>query len=155
MLGTLHAVFYRSQYAHATITRLDVSAAKSYPGVVTVLTGQDLLGAVGTIPCGATGPGMHVPVNHALAVDKVGFVGQAIAVVVAESEAVAQDALELIEMDVDILPAVVDPEAAAESDSPVIHEEFGTNVMFRIFGPAPEPVANATWHYRRLVRAGR
>ncbi len=139
MLGTLHAVFYRSQYAHANITRLDVSAAKMHPGVVAVLTGEDLLDKVGTIPCGAAGPGMNVPVNHALAVGKVGFVGQPIAVVVAESAAAAEDALELIEMDVEALPAVVDPEAAAESDAPVIHEEFGTNVMFRIFGPAPEP----------------
>ncbi len=139
MLGTLHAAFFRSQYAHAKINRLDVSAAKDHPGVVTVLTGEDLLDKVGTIPCGAATPGMNVPVNHALAVGKVGFVGQPIAVVVAEMAAAAQDALDLIEMDVDVLPAVVDPEAAAESDSPVIHEEFGTNVMFRTFGPAPEP----------------
>ena len=139
MLGTLHAAFFRSQYAHAKINSLDVSAAKSHPGVVTVLTGEDLLDKVGTIPCGATGPGMNVPVNHALAVGKVGFVGQPIAVVVAETPAAAQDALDLIEMDVDMLPAVVDPEAAAESDAPVIHEEFGTNIMFRVYGPAPEP----------------
>jgi carbon-monoxide dehydrogenase large subunit len=139
MLGTLHAAFFRSQYAHARINRLDVSAAQNQPGVVTVLTGDDLLDKVGTVPCGATGPGMNVPVNHALAVGKVGFVGQPIAVVVAETAAAAQDALDLIEMDVDILPAVVDPEAAAEPDAPVIHEAFGTNVMFRVFGPAPQP----------------
>ena len=139
MIGTLHAAFFRSQYAHAKINRIDVSIAKRHPGVVAVLTGEDLLDKVGTVPCGATGPGMNVPVNHALAVGKVGFVGQPIAVVVAETAAIAQDALDLIEMDVDMLPAVVDPEAAAAPDAPVIHEEFGTNVMFRVFGPAPEP----------------
>ena len=85
--------------------------------------GEDILDKIGTIPCGATGPGMNVPVNHAVATGKVGFVGQPIAVVVAESAAVAQDALDLIEMEVEDLPAVVDPEAAADPGSPVIHEE--------------------------------
>jgi carbon-monoxide dehydrogenase large subunit len=139
MLGTLHAAFFRSQYAHARITSLNVEAAKNHPGVVTVLTGQDLVGKVGTIPCGAASEGMKVPVNHALAVGKVGFVGQPIAVVVADSLATAQDAVDLIEMDVDILPAVVDPEAAAQPGSPKVHDEFDDNIMFRIFGPAPTP----------------
>jgi carbon-monoxide dehydrogenase large subunit len=139
MLGTLHAAFFRSQYAHARINSLNVEAAKNLPGVVTVLTGQDLLGKVGTIPCGAASEGMKVPVNHALAVGKVGFVGQPIAVVVAASLATAQDAVDLIDMDVEILPAVVDPEAAAQPGSPKVHDEFDDNIMFRIFGPAPAP----------------
>src|SRR5688572_4060493 len=120
MVGTLHAAFYRSPYAHARINSIDVEAAKHHPGVVTVLTGEDLLGKVGTIPCGATGEGMNVPVNHALAVGKVGFVGQPVAVVVADSPYTAQDAVDLIEMDVDVLPAAVDPEAAAQPGAPKV-----------------------------------
>src|SRR5215510_1864733 len=96
MVGTLHAAFFRSPYAHARIKSLNVEAAKNLP-------------EVGTVPCGAAGPGMKVPVNHALAVDKIGFVGQPIAVVVANNPYVAQDAVNLIEMEVDVLPAVVDP----------------------------------------------
>ncbi len=138
-VGTLHAAFFRSPYAHARIKSLNVEAAQKLPGVVTVLTGADILGKVGTIPCGAAGPGMKVPVNHALAVGKVGFVGQPVAVVVATNAYVAQDAVNLIEMDVDLLPAVVDPEQAAEPGSPKVHDEFDDNIMFRVFGPAPEP----------------
>jgi carbon-monoxide dehydrogenase large subunit len=139
MVGTLYAAFFRSSYAHARIRRLNVDAARRHPGVVTVLTGNDLLGKVGTVPCGAAGPGMKVPVNHALAVDKVGFVGQPIAVVVADSPYTAQDAVDLIEIDVDMLPAVVDPEQAAQPGTPQVHDEFDDNIMFRVFGPAPEP----------------
>jgi carbon-monoxide dehydrogenase large subunit len=141
LVGTLHAAFFRSQYAHARINNLNVEAAKHHPGVVTVLTGQDIMGKVGTIPCGAASPDMKVPVNHALAVDKVGFVGQPIAVVVAHSLAAAQDAVDLIGMDVDMLPAVVDPEAAAQPGSPKVHDEFDDNIMFRIYGPAAQPSA--------------
>jgi carbon-monoxide dehydrogenase large subunit len=140
-VGTLHAAFFRSPYAHARIKSLDVEAAKSLPGVVTVLTGADLLGKVGTVPCGAAGPGMKVPVNHALAVGKVGFVGQPVAVVVANNPYVAEDAVNLITMDVEVLPAVVDPEQAAQPGAPRVHDEFDDNIMFRVFGPAPEPAA--------------
>ena len=112
---------------------------KAHPGVVTVLTGADLLGKVGTVPCGAAGPGMKVPVNHALAVGKVGFVGQPVAVVVANDPYVAEDAVNLIDMDVEVLPAVVDPEQAAQPGTPRVHDEFADNIMFRVFGPAPEP----------------
>lgn len=139
LVGILHAAFFRSPYAHARITRLNVEAATQLPGVITVLTGEDILGKVGTIPCGATGPGMKVPVNHALAVGKVGFVGQPIAVVVATDPYIAQDAVHLIDLEVDMLPAVVDPEQAAEPGAPKVHDEFDDNVMFRVFGPAPEP----------------
>jgi carbon-monoxide dehydrogenase large subunit len=138
-VGTLYAAFFRSPYAHARIKSLNVEAAQSHPGVVTVLTGADLLGKVGTVPCGAAGPGMKVPVNHALAVGKVGFVGQPVAVVVANDPYVAEDAVNLIDMDVEVLPAVVDPEQAAQPGTPRVHDEFADNIMFRVFGPAPEP----------------
>lgn len=135
--GILHAAFYRSPYAHARIKSLNVDAARQHPGVVTVLTGADLVGKIGTIPCGAASPDMKVPANHALAVNTIGFVGQPIAVVVADSLYTAQDAVEKITMDVEVLPAVVDPEAAAQPGSPKVHEEFADNIVFRGFGPAP------------------
>jgi carbon-monoxide dehydrogenase large subunit len=150
--GTLHAAFFRSPYAHARIRSLDVEAAKNHPGVVTVLTGNDLLGKVGTIPCGATGPGMKVPVNHALAVGKIGFVGQPVAVVVADSPYTAQDAIDRIQMDVEVLPAVVDPEQAAQPGAPRVHDEFDDNVMFHVFGPAPTPADKPTGVTDELFR---
>jgi carbon-monoxide dehydrogenase large subunit len=139
MVGTLHAAFLRSPYAHARIESIKVDVAQNHPGVITVLTGNDLLGTIGTIPCGAVSEGMKVPVNHALAVGKVGFVGQPVAVVVADDPYTAQDAVDLIEMHVAILPAVVDPEQAAQPDSPKVHDEFDDNIMFRVYGPAPVP----------------
>jgi carbon-monoxide dehydrogenase large subunit len=139
MAGTLHAAFFRSPYAHARITRLHVEAARQHPGVIAVLTGNDILGKVGTIPCGAAVPGMKLPVQHALAVGKVGFVGQPVAVVVAESPSTAQDAVDLIAMEAEVLPAVVDPEQAAQPGAPRVHDDFDTNIMFHIYGPAQSP----------------
>ena len=72
MAGTLHAAFLRSPYAHARITGLHVEAARQHPGVVAVLTGHDILGKVGTIPCVAAAPGLKLPVQHALAVGQGG-----------------------------------------------------------------------------------
>src|SRR2546430_3507032 len=114
MVGTLHAAFFRSPYAHARIRSLNVEAAKSLPGVVTVLTGADLLGKVGTIPCGAAGPGMKLPVNHALAVDKVGFVGQPVAVGGACRPYFAPDAGNIIRMGVGLVPALVESHQSAQ-----------------------------------------
>lgn len=124
MVGTLHAAFFRSPYAHARIKRLNVEAAQNHPGVVKMLTGSDILGKVGTIPCGATGPGMKIPVNHALAVGKVGFVGQPVAIVVADDPYTAQDAVNLIELEVDVLPAVANAIIDALAPFGVTHLEM-------------------------------
>src|SRR5262249_61286668 len=94
---------------------------------------------VGTIPCVAAAPGLKLPVQHALAVGKVGFVGQPVAVVVAESPSTAQDAVDLIEMDVELLPAVVDPEQAAQQGAPKVHDDFDDNIRFHLYGPAHPP----------------
>jgi carbon-monoxide dehydrogenase large subunit len=139
LAGTLHAAFLRSPYAHARLTGLHVEAARQHPGVVAVLTGDDILGKVGTIPCVAAAPGLKLPVQHALAVGKVGFVGQPVAVVVAESPATAHDAVEVIAMDVELLPAVVDPEQAAQPGAPKVHDDFDDNIMFHLYGPAHPP----------------
>jgi CO/xanthine dehydrogenase Mo-binding subunit len=98
-----------------------------------------MFGKVGTIPCSAATPGVKLPVQHVLAVGKLGFVGQPVAVVVAESLATAHDAVDLIKMDVEVLPAVVDPEQAAQPGAPRVHDDFDDNVMFHIDGPAHVP----------------
>ena len=131
LAGTLHAAFFRSPYAHARITGLHVEAARQHPGVIAVLTGDDILGKVGTIPCVAVAPGLKLPVQHALAVGKVGFVGQPVAVVVAESPATAHDAVEVIAMDVELLPAVVDPEQAAQPGASKVHDDFDNAAITR------------------------
>ncbi|HEY3188166.1 MAG TPA: xanthine dehydrogenase family protein molybdopterin-binding subunit, partial [Solirubrobacteraceae bacterium] len=102
--GSLHAAFVRSDVAHGHVRAIDAEAARCLPGVVAVLTGEDVLGKVGTVPCRTSVPGMQSPVHHALAVDKVCFVGQPIAMVVAEHAAVARDAVDLIRVDVEPLP---------------------------------------------------
>ena len=136
--GSFHAAFLRSNFAHARLRALDVERARRHPGVVAVFTGRDVLGRIGTIPCKASVLGMATPLHHALAVDKVCFVGQPIAMVVARDPYAAHDALELIEADFEPLPAIVDPEAAARPEAPRIHDELKSNVCYRIFGPAPD-----------------
>jgi carbon-monoxide dehydrogenase large subunit len=136
--GCLHAAFLRSDWAHARIRAVDVSGAARRPGVVTVVTGEDVVGKIGTIPCRSSVPGMKRPVHHALAVDKVCFVGQPVAMVVAESPAAAWDALASVHVDFEPLPAVSEPEGAVQPGAAVIHEDLGDNVAYRLFGPATD-----------------
>ena len=130
----------RSIYAHAKINSIDVSKAKELPGVVAVLTGADIAGQTGLVPCCVEVPGMKLPDHPLLAVGKVRYVGEPVAVVVANSRYIARDATDLIEVDYDPLDAVVDPEKAAEHDSLPIHETFGDNIAFRseVTNPAVE-----------------
>jgi carbon-monoxide dehydrogenase large subunit len=148
LAGLLHLVLLRSDRGHARIKRIDVSKARSAPGVVAVYTGKDLEGKVGGVPCGvqnaegnhySAGVKLNVPAFPVLAIGKVNFVGQAYAAVVASDPYLAHDALDLIDVEFEELPAVVDVEKAIEPGSPVIHEEFGSNVAFHIpGGPTPE-----------------
>ena len=130
LADTLHVAFLRSPHAHARITALDVEAAKNAPGVVAVFTGKDVEGKVGFVPCAAALPGLKVPQYPVLAGNKVIFVGQPIAAVVATDKYKARDAVDLINIDFDPLDVVVDPEAAAKPDSPVIHADFGDNIAY-------------------------
>lgn len=129
LVGTLHCAFLRSDYAHAAINSIDTSAAKELPGVVTVITAEDL-GEVGGIPCGAEIPDLKVPDHPALAVGRVRFVGEPVAAVVATDAYIARDALDLIEVDYEELPAVTDLDKAVEADSPLIYDDFGDNIGF-------------------------
>ena len=122
--GMLHCAILRSPHAHARIRSVDTSKAEQAPGVFAALTGEDLerwARRIGTVPPGWAG--------YALATDKVHFVGEPVAAVAATSRYLAEDALELIEVDYEPLPPVLDPYKAMEADSPLVFEHKGTNVM--------------------------
>jgi carbon-monoxide dehydrogenase large subunit len=123
-----YAAILRSPYAHARILSTNVDKAKALPGVVTVLTGADLQGK--NVPCGWTLPDMKVAPHPALAVGKVRYTGDAVAVVVAEERDIARDALDLIEVDYEPLPVVVDAEKAIQPGAPQLHEEVPRNTTF-------------------------
>src|SRR5438067_5939591 len=122
--GMLHMAVARSMYAHARIKRVDVSKAQKLPGVVAVVTGEEVAAHCGPIPCAASIPNMKNAIRQLLAVGKVRFVGEPIAAVVAEDKYIARDAADLIEIDYDVLPAVVDPEKAMSASSPRLYDEF-------------------------------
>lgn len=130
--GTLHVAFLRSPYAHARLLRVDASAVKSSPGVVTVLAGGDVAGKIGSVPCACIGvlEGLKVPEHPVLAREKVVFVGQPVAAVVAETPYQATDGLNALDLEYELLPTVTDPEAAVRPGSSLVHEQFGDNVAF-------------------------
>ena len=128
--GVLHAEFVRSPHANAKIISIKTDTAKKLPGVVGIFTGADVNDKVGTIPCASPIPGGKSPDHTVLAGARVYFVGHPVAVVVAETRTIARDALDLIDVDYEPLPAVIDPEKALEKDSPLTHPELGTNVAF-------------------------
>src|SRR5256714_902697 len=129
--NTLHVAFVRSMYAHARINGIDTAEASKAAGVVAVYTGKDIASKVGPVPCAAALPDLKVPDYRVLATDKVLFVGHPIAAVVATDKYLARDAVELIAVDYEELPAVVDVEAAAKG-GPVIHEKFGDNIAYKL-----------------------
>ena len=128
---TLHAAFVRSIYAHAKLKSVDVSEALKAPGVVAVYTGKDISQKIGAVPCGAALPDLKVPDHRVLATNKVYFVGHPIAVVVAEDKYAARDAADLIQVDYEELPVVLDEEKAA-AGGPLIHEQFGNNIAYKL-----------------------
>ena len=127
----LHVAFVRSMYAHARISGVDTSEALKAPGVVAVYTGADIAEKVGPVPCAAALPDLKVPDYRVLATDKALFVGHPIAAVVATDKYLARDAVDLISVDYEELPAAVDVEAAAQGGA-VIHEKFGDNIAYKL-----------------------
>ena len=119
----VHAVFVRSVMAHANLRSVDAGAARAMPGVVAVFTGDDLEG-VGGVPCGFAPDGgpMNEPPRPVLAQGKVRFVGDMIAMVIAETPEQARDAAEAVEVDYDELPAVVTMDAAMADGAPTLHD---------------------------------
>src|SRR6266704_3425802 len=128
---TLHVVFVRSLYAHARINGVDASEALKAPGVIAVYTGKDVAEKIGPVPCASALPDLKVPDYRVLATDKALFVGHPIAAIVATDKYAARDAVDLISVEYEELPAVVDVEAAAKGGT-VIHEKFGDNVAYKL-----------------------
>ena len=123
--GTAHAAVLRSPHAHAEIVSLDATAALSMPEVVTVLTGEDVAAWSRPFIAGVKQPMRH----YALAVDRVRYTGEPVAVVVARDRYGAEDALERIEVEYRELDPVVDPVAAAAPGAPLLHRDVGSNVV--------------------------
>src|SRR5262247_2354234 len=124
--GMLHAAFMRSTVPHGRLLSVDVSEARALPGVIAVYTGADMAerSSIGTHQM----PGMKIPSFYSLATDKVRYVGDPIAMVVAESRAIAEDAVELIVEDIEWLDPVMTYEDALDPASPLIFEELGDNI---------------------------
>ena len=162
--GVLFAAFLRSPHAHARILSVDTSPARQLPGVVATLTAADLEGSVGDIPANQVDPqpGLAAPEHPILARGKACYVGQPVAVVVAETREGARDAIEAIRVDYEVLPAIVDPLQALDPASEPIHAEIGTNLAVRHVmqrGDADAAIANAphvvkgTYYVPRLAPA--
>jgi len=130
--GMLYAAMLRSPHAHAKINSIDTAAAKAAPGVMAVYTGADTEGVLNPIPCAWMPPDTDMKaVDHpAIAKDVVRYQGDAVAVVVAENRYQAEDALELINVDYEPLPAVISPYEAMQPGAPQIHEDAPNNQAF-------------------------
>ena len=130
--GMLHAVFVRSEYAHAKILGIDTSAALELPGVIAVLTGEDFRTEVKSMRQPVLLPNLPAayPEYYALAVDKVKYHGDPVAVVIARDKYTAEDAAELVLVDYEELPVILDAEAALEPGAPQVHDDQPGNEMF-------------------------
>ncbi|HMQ33779.1 MAG TPA: xanthine dehydrogenase family protein molybdopterin-binding subunit [Chloroflexaceae bacterium] len=149
--GMLHAAVLRSPYAHARIKSIDTAAAKALPGVFAVLTGADVAEIVTPLPrfC------VEEVVEHAVAIEKARYAGEAVAIVAAESRYVAEDACALIEVEWEPLDPVVDMVAAMEPGAPLVHENLGTNLVFDktfVFGDVAGDFARADRVVKRRLR---
>ena len=147
LTGEAYAVMVRSRIAHGVIKGVDTTAARNMPGVLGVYTGADLA-AYGTLKCivpfnNRDGTPMKRPPRPALATDKVRFVGDPVAFVVADTVLHAKDAAEAVEVDIDALPAVVRPEEASRPGAPLIHDEAPGNVALDYHFGDSEKVAAA------------
>jgi carbon-monoxide dehydrogenase large subunit len=134
--GCLHATFVRSDMAHARIDGIDTSAAADAPGVVGVFTAADLELA----PFHGFVKVADVFARPPLATDVVRFVGEPLAVILAETPAQGRDAADLVVVDYDPLPSVIDPEAAFGADAPVLFGDHGSNVAISVTDPANDAI---------------
>ena len=129
---TVALAFVRSPYAHAKITRVDVSAARAHPEVLAVLSGADVAGVIP--PLRVKYDPVRAPKHKTcdwpvLAQERIRFVGEAVAAVVATNRYLAEDAAALVEVEYDPLDVIWDAEKALEPGSPLVHEERGDNIM--------------------------
>ena len=156
LAGMLHCAVVRSPYPHALIKSIDATAAKALPGVVAVLTGAEAAELLNPLPDSGPQPDKHV--WRVLAVDKVRYVGEGVAIIAAESRYIAEDARDLVEVEYEPLDPVVDPFAALEPGSAILHEALGSNLAYErtfSFGDVEQDFADAdiivkdTLHWRR------
>lgn len=141
MLNMLHMSILRSPYGHARINSINTEVARNHPGVVAVYTAEDLKGVVGNVPIAVPlppyidkGMGRRGP----LAEGKVRFYGDPVAVVIADDKYTARDAVDLIDVDYEPLPAAIDLEKAMQPRAPLLYEEYGTNVGLPIHPPTDD-----------------
>ena len=127
--GTTVAAFVRSPHAHARIKKIDTAAALKHPGVVAIFTGKDMTG-VNSLPCGWLLPGLKVPPHPPLATEAARYVGDPVAIVIAESQSAAQDAAEKVKVTWEVLPAVSATDQATAKGAPQIHEVAPSNEAF-------------------------
>src|SRR6266704_4007584 len=149
--GMLHAAVLRSPYAHARIVSIDTSAAKKVPGVHAVLTGRDSTEVLDPLPAFCAEP----VVEHTIAVDKVRYAGEAVVAVAAESRYIAEDALELVEIEWEPLPPLIDVLEAMKPDAPKVHENLPSNVVYEHvfpFGDVDGDFARADHVIKRHLR---
>jgi carbon-monoxide dehydrogenase large subunit len=135
--GALHGVFVRSPIAHALVGSADVDEARAMPGVVGVFVAGDMGGLC--MPPVEDSP--EVFARPLLAIDRVRFVGEPVAVVVAQTRVQAMDAADAVAVDYEPLPPVIDPEAALETDAPILFPAHGSNLAIRVDGVAEDPSA--------------
>src|SRR6202521_506663 len=136
--GMLTGKILHSPHPHARIKRIDTTRAKNLDGVVTVIVGSDAPNPYGILPVGHD--------EHALAVDKVRYVGDNVACVAAVDEATADKALELIDVEYEVLPAYFDPEESMKAESNLIHENKLHNIekdYHHVFGDPEKGFAEA------------
>lgn len=128
--ATLSMVVVRSPYAHATIKGIQLDAARALPGVVAAFSGAELVSDMAPVAA-FTQPDTRKPDRRPMALERARYMGDSVAVVLAENPYVAIDARDLVEVDYEPLPAVTDPEKALAPDAPLLYDEFGSNIAFR------------------------
>src|ERR1700730_15144159 len=157
--GMVHVAYLRSPMAHARITSVDVSAARGASGVIAAFSGADFAAEQGSLPCAwPVTPDIVIPAHPPMATDEVRYVGEIVACVVARDRYAAADALELIDVEYEPLPAVLDMEAALAEGSPKVHEAgnksfvwpFAQGDVEAAFRDAPV-VVERTYRQQRLI----
>jgi carbon-monoxide dehydrogenase large subunit len=134
--GMLHAYIIRSPYAHAKIVSIDTAEAEAMDGVVKIYTGKDIAeSGIGGIPCGwqvnfKNGDTMKEPPHPLLVADKALYMGDGVAVVIAESKEIARDAAEVVDVEYDELPAIANAKKAIAKDAPTVHDIAPNNMAF-------------------------
>jgi aerobic carbon-monoxide dehydrogenase large subunit len=159
--GVAHAAMLRSPHAHARIRGIDASQARAVTGVLAVVTSEEIADIqkpwAARMPSPVPGSQLRHGTRYTLP-DKVRHVGEAVAAVVAETRAIAEDACELIQVDYEPLPAVASAEAALKPDAPLVYEELGDNIGAHIVQRVGDPeraFAEADYTLRETIRVNR